>query len=438
MTLFIRYLTILALMVALSPIAQAQEGDWYVTGSAVYNDDDPDRKLDDGVSGIKLGGGWNFNHWLTLEGALTYSNIDGFYREPPGPYFYADEDQLDLEASFLAYYDRDAVFAPYALLGFGYQNADLNLGDKENNPTASFGAGFKWRMGDSPFAVRAEVRSRTTFDGGDRDFTDFIATLGVQYSFGSTRQKITAPSDKPADTVGDGVLDMWDACPDTPAGVDVTARGCEIKNIDNDSDNDRVPDSRDECPNTPAGAPVGPTGCSLDADMDGVQTGQDRCPGTRPGAKVDVYGCELKDDDNDGVPNNADRCPNPRTGVDVDTFGCEIREVISLPGVNFQSGSDLLVAGAENLVKQAANTLIENPRWDIEVAGHTDSVGDEIDNQGLSDRRAKTVYDFLVKYGVSEDRLSFRGYGESQPIASNDTSGGRAINRRVELRVAKR
>jgi len=436
MTLFIRYLTILALLVSLSPIAQAQEGDWYVTGSVVYNDDDPDRNFDDGVSGIKLGAGWNFNHWLTLEGAVTYSNIDGYYRILPGPYYYADEDQLDVEAGVLAYYDRDAVFAPYALLGFGYQNADLGLGEKENNPTASFGVGFKWRMGDSPFAVRAEVRSRTTFDGGDRNFNDFVATLGVQYSFGSKRQRTPQPSDLPADTDGDGVLDMWDACPDTPPGVDVTSRGCEIKDMNRDADNDRVPDSRDECPNTPAGAPVGPTGCSLDSDMDGVQTGQDRCPGTRPGVRVDVYGCEFNaDQDGDGILNENDRCPNTTRGARIDVYGCEIKDVIQLPGVNFTSGSDLLLAGTEQLLKDAARTLNNYPNLQIEVAGHTDNVGNVILNLGLSDRRAKTVLDHLVEYGVDPARLTFRGYGDILPIADNSTAEGRAQNRRVELRI---
>ena len=72
------------------------------------------------------------------------------------------------------------------------------------------------------------------------------------------------------------------------------------------------------------------------------------------------------------------------------------------------------------------------------MAGHTDSQGSEDNNQGLSDRRAKTVYDFLIMYGVEESRLSFRGYGESQPIADNTTADGRATNRRVELRVVRR
>ena len=426
---------IVILALPLASTAHAQSEDWSVSGSIVYNDDDPDRKLDDGVSGIKLGVGWNFNHWLTLEGALIYSNTDGYYRDPPGPYYYADDEQIDVGANLLAYYDREAVFAPYALLGIGYQKANLNFGGKDQNPTASLGAGFKWKMGQSRFSLLGEFSSRWTFDGSDRTFNDYTAAIGVQYSFGSKR-RTPQPSDKPADTDGDGVLDMWDACPGTPAGVDVTARGCEIKNIDNDRDNDRVPDSSDECPNTPAGAPVGPTGCSLDADMDGVQTGQDRCPGTRPGVRVDMYGCEINaDQDGDGILNENDRCPNTIRGARIDVYGCEIKDVIQLPGVNFTTGSDLLLPGTEQLLKDAARTLNNYPNLMIEVAGHTDNVGSVNMNLGLSDRRAKTVLDHLVEYGVDPARLTFKGYGDILPIADNSTAEGRAQNRRVELRI---
>jgi OOP family OmpA-OmpF porin len=230
---------------------------------------------------------------------------------------------------------------------------------------------------------------------------------------------------------------MWDECPNTPPGVEVTARGCEIQRIDSDSDNDRVPDSKDECPNTPPGAPVSPTGCSLDSDMDGVMTDVDRCPGSRPGADVNEYGCE-NDVDKDGVVDHHDRCLDTRPGAKVDVYGCEIRDIISLPGVNFQTGSDLLAPGAGDLIEIAAKTLNNNQDLLIEVAGHTDSQGSDISNLGLSDRRAKTVYDYLFMYGVDPKRMTFKGYGESEPIADNSTSEGRAVNRRVELRVVKR
>jgi OOP family OmpA-OmpF porin len=103
--------------------------------------------------------------------------------------------------------------------------------------------------------------------------------------------------------------------------------------------------------------------------------------------------------------------------------------------VNFGSGSDLLLPGFERLLRDAAQTLINNPDINVEVAGHTDDTGDANFNLGLSERRAKTVMDYLIQYGVDSSRLTYRGYGESEPIAENTTLEGRARNRRVELRV---
>ena len=87
------------------------------------------------------------------------------------------------------------------------------------------------------------------------------------------------------------------------------------------------------------------------------------------------------------------------------------------------------------LLRFAAATLNQYPELHIEVAGHSDDVGDAAANAGLSERRARTVRHFLIEYGVAEERLTFKGYGESQPIADNSTAEGRATNRRVELRL---
>jgi OOP family OmpA-OmpF porin len=138
------------------------------------------------------------------------------------------------------------------------------------------------------------------------------------------------------------------------------------------------------------------------------------------------------------VVDRLDECPNTAAGVPVDTRGCEIKDVIRLPGVNFETNSDRLRPGAENVLEDAAETLKRNPGLDVEVAGHTDSQGAAEYNQGLSERRARTVMDYLIGRGVDEDMLSFRGYGESQPIADNATAAGRAENRRVELRILDR
>lgn len=84
-----------------------------------------------------------------------------------------------------------------------------------------------------------------------------------------------------------------------------------------------------------------------------------------------------------------------------------------------------------NLVK----FLEENPKIKIELGGHTDNVGDDLSNKTLSNNRAQSVYNYLLEQGINANRLSFKGYGEEQPIASNDTEEGRALNRRTEFKV---
>ena len=81
--------------------------------------------------------------------------------------------------------------------------------------------------------------------------------------------------------------------------------------------------------------------------------------------------------------------------------------------------------------------LQENPSMRIEIRGHTDNVGSDADNQILSEKRAKAVRDFLATNGIATDRLTFKGFGKTQPIDSNDTEGGRAANRRTEFVILK-
>jgi len=142
--------------------------------------------------------------------------------------------------------------------------------------------------------------------------------------------------------------------------------------------------------------------------------------------------------DGDGVPNERDKCPNTRPGAVVDLDGCEVEAVISLEGVHFDFDKSTLKPEAMAVLDQAAALLDKHERVVVEVAGHTDSVGTEAYNQGLSIRRADAVKNYLVGKGVKASRLTAKGYGESQPVASNDTPAGRAENRRVELIVLDR
>ncbi len=188
-----------------------------------------------------------------------------------------------------------------------------------------------------------------------------------------------------------------------------------------------------------AGAAAMQPAPQTDSDHDGVSDANDKCPNTPEGDKVDASGCTIDtgmlDDDRDGVVNRDDQCPNTRAGAVVDKTGCEVQVVIELQGVHFDYDKSTLKPESIRILDAAVNTLKNHPQIKVEVAGHTDSRGSESYNQKLSERRAKVVYDYLVDHGIDADRLSWRGYGESQPIADNSTEAGRAQNRRTELKV---
>lgn len=92
---------------------------------------------------------------------------------------------------------------------------------------------------------------------------------------------------------------------------------------------------------------------------------------------------------------------------------------------------------AAGILDEIASWLKKNPQMKCELSGHTDGKGSVAYNQKLSEQRAKAVYDYLIQRGVSADNLSWKGYGKSEPIATNDTAAGRQLNRRVELRLVK-
>lgn len=187
-------------------------------------------------------------------------------------------------------------------------------------------------------------------------------------------------------------------------------------------------------PVAPAAAPPPPPPPPSDTDGDGVIDPNDRCPGTPAGAKVDAVGCEL-DSDGDGVVDRLDQCPGTPAGAKVDARGCEI--VITLKGVNFEFDSDRLTPESTAILDQAVSVLKQRPNAAVEVQGHTDARGTDAYNLKLSERRARAVQDYLVRGGVQAGVLSARGYGEAEPVASNDTEEGRAQNRRVDLKFVK-
>ena len=110
------------------------------------------------------------------------------------------------------------------------------------------------------------------------------------------------------------------------------------------------------------------------------------------------------------------------------------KESLTLEGVNFITDSAELTPGSKRVLNRVANSLKEWSEVDVEIEGHTDNVADDAYNMDLSQRRAESVRAYLISRGVSASRLTAKGYGETRPVASNNTPEGRAHNRRVELR----
>lgn len=120
--------------------------------------------------------------------------------------------------------------------------------------------------------------------------------------------------------------------------------------------------------------------------------------------------------------------------VQVSRDGNQIK--LTMPsGVTFDTNSATLSSAARDSLNKAAETLVQYPETTVTVAGHTDSSGSDAINQPLSERRARSVSDYLVQRGVAGSRLNTVGYGSRQPVAGNDTAAGKAQNRRVEILI---
>ncbi|MBZ0223958.1 MAG: OmpA family protein [Dokdonella sp.] len=171
-------------------------------------------------------------------------------------------------------------------------------------------------------------------------------------------------------------------------------------------------------------------------------------PPAQPAVTPPAPDCHSLDDDHDGVNNCDDRCADTPAGTIVGPDGCLQKVVIDLRGVNFKfdrpkKGESnieptLAVPTADSIaiLDQAIDALNRYPQIKVELDGYTDSIGTEEYNQGLSERRAQIVSEYLTSHGVSADRITaVKGFGESNPIDSNSTKEGRARNRRTELKV---
>lgn len=195
---------------------------------------------------------------------------------------------------------------------------------------------------------------------------------------------------------------------------------------DNDGDGDGDGDGKIDFP--------ADTGCS--AADDGDETDPSACSDGKDNdadGQIDFpadKGCSAADDNDETDP-----CKTPEAGEKISLSGCGTGDVVVLRGVNFEFNESRLTPNAKTILDGVADELAAYPELHIELGGHTDARGSDDYNQRLSEQRARSVVSYLASRNVAEDRMNALGYGETQPVADNETDAGRELNRRVELKV---
>lgn len=233
------------------------------------------------------------------------------------------------------------------------------------------------------------------------------------------------------DTDNDGVIDSVDKCPNDPGPP--TNEGCPMDQGPKDTDGDGVRDELDMCPDAKGEAKF--NGCP-DTDKDGIPDPSDRCPEV---AGLPAFG-GCPDTDNDGIEDSKDKCPN--TAGPASNGGCPViaakdRETLSfaMKAVQFELGKATLLSESYPVLNQIADIMKKYPDYKLNIEGHTDNTGNADVNKRLSESRAKSCFDYLRQRGIPAERMSYKGFGSSRPIANNSTYSGRTLNRRVEFNL---
>jgi len=456
-------LTMLALLVVAALPVRAgggEKGDWEFGPYAGYGWLDDYRALNpdnDALFGVRAA--YFITDRYSVDGSLQQLSTTTSFPASAG----IEDVDMDIDSirvNFLYNFRPGASLRPFVTAGMGGERTELKDLGQSTDMGVNAGGGLRWYITHS-FGLRLDARYVYTdvSDEVHQAQKNLEGTIGVLWSFGggpppdADNDGVPDRKDKcpdtpvgarvdltgcPSDQDGDGVFDGIDQCSDTPAGWPVDEKGCPT-----DKDGDGVPDGKDTCADTPKGATVDEKGCPSDSDGDGVLDGLDRCADTPKGAKVDDKGCPI-DSDHDGVFDGLDDCPDTPHGTEVDEKGCPIvvkapplfemeKKKLVLEGVNFETNMAEITAESAPVLDAVAASLNDWPEVRVEIGGHTDSSGSRSHNLDLSQRRADAVKAYLVARGVEESRLMAKGYGEGSPIADNNTSEGKAKNRRVEL-----
>jgi outer membrane protein OmpA-like peptidoglycan-associated protein len=278
-----------------------------------------------------------------------------------------------------------------------------------------------------------------------------IFLAGLHVMIGAIAPPPPPPPPVERDRDGDGLLDSKDACPDAPEDKDgfEDQDGCP----DPDNDKDTVLDAEDACPNEPGPrtSDAKTSGCPVrDRDQDGIPDDQDKCPDAAEDKDgfQDEDGCPDPDNDKDGFLDRDDQCPNEPETVNqyADDDGCPDDVQVRVVGdyillderIHFDTGKSIVLLPSQPLLWRVMLLIKKHPEYmHIEVEGYADERGEESYNQKLSEARARSVRDLLVKWGISPDRLSWVGFGTSNPRAANKTYRAYKENRRVEFKITR-
>jgi len=443
------FLVVVFTFTAFSLSAQLYDKKWTISAGAYFNDfavtQDfgklfTDAHWNHGGIPIRVSGGFYLAKQWTAVAQFSMVKLDNPYWEDKDQFF-----ELDLGIQWRFLYER--VFDPYLYATIGGASMQENFHFAVNG-----GLGFNvWFSKSFGFYAEAAYGSLMgvdpkEYDGAVENPDHFQGTYNINdnlnYSFG-----VRFCPGKQADTDEDGIPDRddacpevfgveeFDGCPDTDGdGIQDSEDACPeeyglaVFNGCPDTDGDSIIDSEDECPTEWGLAEF--NGCP-DTDGDGIPDHLDACP-TVAGPK-EYNGCP--DTDGDGIVDHLDACPTVAGVAEFD--GCPPPPPPPLDlGVIVFFGTDLTKLDAEDKEKldKLAAELIKSEETTVIAQGHTDDTGAAAYNQGLSERRAQAVKDYLVEKGVPAERIAIKGFGEDQPSDTNDTEEGKSNNRRVEFK----
>jgi OOP family OmpA-OmpF porin len=398
--------------------------------------------IDNARLGLKIFGGGLRISQTDYRGSLPSNDLPSPREVPTGIH----TDMIQIGSSLNLGYAVNESIIPYISVGtaflifspkdFDGHNLPFNLENRYNKKIFSFviEGGLKYKISDK-FSINAGVSYYPT----PTDYLDDISSGKSNDSFLSGTIGLSFALSGSPDSDRDGVPDYLDKCPDTPIGVVVDEFGCPI-----DSDKDGVPDYLDKCPDTPLGVPVDKDGCPIDTDKDGVPDYHDKCPDTPKGVAVDEFGCPI-DSDKDGVPDYLDKCPGTPPNTKVDSTGCPQKvtkqetqqetfyQFVLRGDDTFETNTANLKNGAKLLLNEIAFYIQNQPGTKWRIEGHMDSQGSITFIKLLSYNRAKAVLDYLVSQGLSPNRFTIYGLGDSFPIANSNTEEGRSTNRRIMI-----